>query len=117
MSMVLEGAASPCGEAEPRGFGGALGKGGRRMKRDWRAFGFGLGLGLFVFITGGGLLAVDYQGRKMSFGDDTPVAQVVERDGRARLTVKAFGREQSWDVTELEEAWDLIRDFTCIPHD
>ncbi len=87
------------------------------MKRDWRAFGFGLGLGLFVFITGGGLLAVDYQGRKMSFGDDTPVAQVVERDGRARLTVKAFGREQSWDVTELDEAWDLIRDFGCIPHD
>lgn len=87
------------------------------MKKDWRAFGFGLGIGLFVFLTTAGLLAVDYQGRKMSFGDDTPVARVEERDGRARLTVKAFGREESWDVTELDKMWDMVRDFGCIPHD
>lgn len=87
------------------------------MKKDWRAFGFGLGIGLFVFLTAAGLLVVDYQGRKMSFGDDTPLARVEEHDGRARLTVKAFGQEESWDVTELEEIWDMVRDFGCIPHD
>ena len=115
--MVLEGAASPCGEAEPRGFGGALGKGGRRMKRDWRAFGFGLGLGLFVFITGGGLLAVDSQGRKLSFGDDTPVAKVERTAYGTELKVKAFGRKGTWDVTGLDRAWEFICDFGCIPHE
>ncbi|MCI9552619.1 hypothetical protein [Acutalibacter intestini] len=85
------------------------------MKRNWRAFGLGLGLGLFVFILAGGLLTVDYQGRKMSFGDSTPLARVERQEGRSQLTVKAFGTERSWDVTGLDEAWDFFCDFNCIP--
>lgn len=86
------------------------------MKSDWRAFGLGLGIGLFVFLTGFGLLAVDYQGRKMSFGDSTPLAGLRYQDGAALLTVKAFGLERTWDVTGLERAWQFFCDFNCIPH-
>lgn len=86
------------------------------MRKDWRAFGFGLGLGLFVFILGVGLLVADYQGRKLSFGDATPVVRVEQEEERSRLVVKAFGRESDWDVTGLSRAWDMICDFGCIPH-
>lgn len=84
------------------------------MKSDWRAFGLGLGIGLFVFLTGFGLLAVDYQGRKMSFGDSTPVARVERKDDRAALTVKAFGQEKTWDITRLDQAWQFFLEFTCL---
>lgn len=86
------------------------------MKRDWRPFWLGLGLGMFVFITSAGLLAVDYQGRKLSFGDSTPLAKVDRLGSRTELTVKAFGREACWDVTGLDEVWRFICDFSCIPH-
>ena len=46
------------------------------MKRDWRAFWMGFGVSIFVFLTGAGLLMVDYEGRKLSFGDDAPIARV-----------------------------------------
>ncbi len=85
------------------------------MKREWRAFGLGLGIGLFVFLTAFGLLAVDYQGRKMSFGDSTPIAQIQRGAGQAQLTVKAFGQEKTWDVTSLDEALQFLRDFACLP--
>ena len=86
------------------------------MKKDWRALGIGLGLGLFVFLLGAGLLAVDYQGRKLSFGDSTPLAQVDRHGGATELTVKAFGHEKAWDMTELSRIWEMICEFSCIPH-
>lgn len=86
------------------------------MQRDWRPFWFGLGMGMFVFLTGAGFLAVDYQGRKLSFGDDTPLAKVDRLSTRTELTVKAFGREGCWDVTRLDEVWRFLCDFSCIPH-
>lgn len=86
------------------------------MKRDWRPFWFGFGLGMFVFLTGVGLLAVDYEGRKLSFGDETPVAHVERSAQRTELTVRAFGHRKTWDVTGLDQAWCFLCDFGCLPH-
>lgn len=86
------------------------------MRRKWRPFWLGFGFGMFVFITGAGLLAVDYQGRKLSFGDDTPIMQVDRTEYRTELTVKAFGHRDTWDVTGLDRAWEFVCDFGCIPH-
>lgn len=85
------------------------------MKRNTQFFLLGLGLGLFVLLTAAGVLTVDYQGRKLSFGDAVPLARVEKSPSRVELTVKAFGRERSWDVTGLERAWRFILDFGCIP--
>ena len=87
------------------------------MKKDTRPFWFGLGIGLFIFLTGAGLLTVDYQGRKMSFGDTAPLAQLERFSERTELTVKAFGREESWDITPLDKLWGFLCDFSCLPHD
>ncbi len=88
-------------------------------KRDGRkarkTFWFSLGMGLFVFLTAAGLLAVDYQGRRLSFGDDTP-SVCLDRQGESpRLRVKAFGVEDSWDATGLDQALQFLYDFGCLP--
>lgn len=86
------------------------------MKKDRRPFWLGFGIGLFVFLTGAGLLAVDYQGRKLSFGDSAPLAKVDRFGPRTELTVKAFGREKSWDISGLDKVWEFVCEFGCIPH-
>jgi len=46
------------------------------------------------FYLGIGFVLVDYQGRKLSFGDDQPPFQVVEhQDGTADLKIKLMGKE------------------------
>lgn len=86
------------------------------MRRDTRPFWFGLGIGLFVFLTIAGLLTVDYQGRKLSFGDSTPLAQVERSPEHTQLSVKAFGHEGSWDITKLDQIWEFLCEFGCLPH-
>lgn len=88
--------------------------GSRRKER--RAFWFGLGIGLFMFITAAGLLVVDYQGRKLSFGDSTPPVSLDRQSDPPRLRVKAFGVEESWDASKIKEAMDFLCDFGCLPH-
>ena len=85
------------------------------MKEEKRCFWLGLGLGLFILLTTAGLFTVDYQGRKLSFGDSTPLAQVERSASRAQLTVKALGQKRTWDVTALDKAWRFILDFSCMP--
>ena len=87
------------------------------VRQEWRSFWLGFGIGMFVLITGLGLLKVDYEGRKLSFGDDTPVAEVERTAYSTELKVKAFGRKGTWDVTGLDRAWEFICDFGCIPHE
>ena len=87
----------------------------KRKKR--RIFAFTLGLSLFVLITLAGCVIVDYQGRRLSFGEDQPPFQVEQlSNGKACLRVKLFGLDAAWDVTSASRAWDAVCDFCCIPH-
>lgn len=90
------------------------GSGSKREER--RAFWFSWALSLFVFMTAAGLLAVDYQGRKLSFGDSTPPVSLDRQAQPPQLRIKAFGLEESFDAAGLDSAIDLLCDFGCIPH-
>ena len=86
-------------------------------KKKRKPFWFALGLSLFLFLTAAGFVAVDYQGRKMSFGDSQPPFHVEETaDGRAELEIKVFGMEKTMDVTKIDEIWHFVCDFSCIPY-
>lgn len=86
-----------------------------RGKYRWFAWAFGVTLSLLILVTG--LVIVDTQGRRMSFGDEQPAIQVKHLDGdRARLEVKVLGFEGSWDVTAADRAFQFVCDFCCIPH-
>lgn len=87
----------------------------KKGRPERRTFWFSLGLGLFVFLTGAGLLVVDYQGRKLSFGDDTPPLALDRQADPPQLRVKAFGVEESWDAASIDKLLDFLCDFGCLP--
>lgn len=58
---------------------------------------------------------VDANGRKMSFGDDSPPFEVIEYGNNAQLKVNAFSSKKSMDITKLHDLWIRILDFCCIP--
>ncbi len=86
-------------------------------KKDRQTFLFSLGLSLFLLLTSAGIVAVDFQGRRLSFGDDTPPARRVELpDGSTRLELRIFDWKQDIDVTKFDKLWKMFLDFSCIPH-
>ncbi len=85
----------------------------RRQER--RVFWFSFSLSFFVFLTAAGLLIVDYQGRKLSFGDSTPPVSLDRQADPPKLRVKAFGIEESFDGTRIDDALDFLWDFGCLP--
>ena len=83
----------------------------------YRLFWFSLGISLFVLLVGAGFVLVDYQGRRLTFGDGQPPIQVEHlEEGQALLEVKLLGVEGSWDITPLDRFFDFFCDFCCIPH-
>ncbi len=86
----------------------------RRGER--RAFWVSLALGLCVFMMAAGFLVVDYQGRRLSFGDSTPPISLDRQSDPPRLHIKAFGMEESFDASGIDAALDFFCDFGCIPH-
>lgn len=80
-----------------------------------RTFWFSLAVALFVFITAAGLITVDYQGRKLSFGDTAPPF-ALDRQGTPTLHVKTMGVDTTLDATGLERLLDFFCDFACLPH-
>ncbi len=88
------------------------------MRSERRAFWGALGAALPALLLAAGLVIVDYEGRKMSFGDGQPPFQVENLPGdRARLTVKTLGFEGQWDITPLDRAFDFFCEFCCLPHE
>lgn len=86
----------------------------RRQER--RVFWFSFSISFFVFLTALGFLVVDYQGRKLSFGDSAPPIALDRQSDPPRLRVKAFGIEEDFDATPLHKALDFLCDFGCLPH-
>lgn len=59
---------------------------------------------------------MDYQGRRLSFGEDQLPFQVERLPGnRSRLEVDLFGVEAKVDFTQAGRILDLLRDFFCLP--
>lgn len=81
-----------------------------------RIFALSLGASLSVLLTVAGCVIVDYQGRRMSFGEDDPPLQV-ERlpGGRSQLEVDVTGVKAEMDFTGPAHVLDLLRDFFCLP--
>ncbi len=78
---------------------------------------FSLGLSLFLLLTAAGLLMVDYQGRRLSFGDTALPFQTADLpDGRTELHIQLLGLEKKVDITKIDKFWDFLLDFSCIPH-
>ena len=77
-----------------------------------RAFFLALGISLFLFITAVGFVVVDYQGRRLSFGESQPPLWL----RRYTLEVDLLGVEASLDATGLGRARDFLLDFLCLPH-
>ena len=86
-------------------------------RKNRQPFYFSLGLSLFLLMTTAGLLTVDYQGRRLSFGDtDLPLQTKALPNGRTALQVKVLGTEGEIDITGLEKIYHFLLDFSCIPH-
>ena len=80
-----------------------------------RAFFLALGISLFLFITAVGFVVVDYQGRRLSFGEE-PAAPVAAAPPRGALHTRSRVVEASLDATGLGRARDFLLDFLCLPH-
>lgn len=89
----------------------------RKDKTSGRLFWCSLGMSLSLLLAVGGIVVVDYQGRRLSFGDDTPPFRVADKPGnRVELEMDLLGVEKAWDVTGIDEFWKFLCDFGCIPH-
>lgn len=86
-------------------------------KKDKKSFWLAFTLTFCTLVLCAGILLVDYNGRKLSFGDDSPVFRVTEyADGTANLLVNAFGEIKEYEITKIREIYVKILDFCCIPH-
>ena len=86
-------------------------------RKKSQTFLFSLGISLFLFLTAAGLLTVDYQGRRLSFGDDDlPFQKTALPNGGTALQIKLLGAEEQFDITPLENFYKFLLDFSCIPH-
>lgn len=89
----------------------------KKRQKAGRTFLLSFTAALCLLILVLGALTVDYQGRRMSFGDDTPPFQVIGREnGNADLSMKLFGKEARVDFTFFNNLWNFLCDFSCIPH-
>lgn len=86
-----------------------------RKKRQ--PFLLSLGISLFLLLTVAGIVTVDYQGRRLSFGDnDMPFQKIEVGNGKTELQIKLLGVEKRVDITEIDNFFDFLLDFSCIPH-
>lgn len=109
---------APCA----RFFAGGFPKAGKdtvwdfKHKEPKKSFLMAFTITLCVLILTAGMIAVDYQGRKLSFGDDTPPFSVHREEDRTELAIRLFGVNQELDITKIDEFWRFLCDFGCLPH-
>lgn len=89
----------------------------RKETAGRRTFFISLGITLFLLITAVGFILVDWQGRRLSFGDPTPPFHLVDRPGeKTELEIRLLGLEKRVDITKLADFFNFLCDFSCIPH-
>lgn len=63
-----------------------------------------------------GLLMVDAEGRRLSFNDNAPPAEILYKaDGRAFLQINAFELDKRIPVTGVMKVWRFFEKFFCLP--
>ncbi len=93
------------------------GNGRKKDRKNRQIFLCSLGVALSLLIAVLGIAAVDYEGRRMSFGDSVLPLHVEETaEGRKTLEIRLLGQEGQVDVTFLKDFFDFLCDFGCIPH-
>ncbi len=86
-------------------------------KKSRRPFFYSLGISLFLLLIVAGLLMVDYQGRRLSFGDgDLPFEKKDMPGGKTEVQIKLLGLEKRVDITKIDKFCNFLLDFSCIPH-
>lgn len=78
----------------------------------WVSMGVSLAVMIFVF----GIISVDYQGRRLSFGDTALPLQKVYSSSGVALEINLLGVKKTLDITKIDKFWKLFLDFSCIPH-
>ena len=87
-----------------------------KKKEDRATFFLSLGVTLAVLITTLGCITVDYHGRRLNLGDAAPPVHFVALpEDRTQMEVKLFGLDKTLDVTGLAHAWEIFKDFLCLP--
>lgn len=86
-------------------------------KKDKKSFALAFTVTFCTLLLCIGIFLVDFHGRKLSFGDDSPIFRVADyADGSSNLQVNAFGEVKEYEITKLKEIYEKILDFCCIPH-
>lgn len=63
-----------------------------------------------------GLLMVDTEGRRLSFNDNAPPAEILYKtDGKAFLQINAFELNARIPVTGAMKVWRFFEKFFCLP--
>lgn len=64
-----------------------------------------------------GLITVDYQRRRMSFGEQILPVSILHGEGeKTTLRLRFFEVDTGVDITLLKNFFDFCCDFCCIPH-
>lgn len=89
----------------------------RQKRKEIRSFLLGFTITITILIIFIGFFTVDYHGRRLSQGDDTPIFKVNEYiDGTAKLRINAFGEIKYYEFTKIKEIYEKFLDFCCIPY-
>lgn len=72
------------------------------MSKNARSFFMSMGITVCLLVLLSGMLYVDYQTRRIGFGDSTPVVSIVENEDREAVRFYALGADASIDGSWLK---------------
>lgn len=87
------------------------------MRQNRNLFLCSLGTTLFLLLTAVGLITVDSRGRQLTLGEEDPAfRKIVLPEGKTCLKIHLFDWEAQVDITKIDDFFNFLLDFGCIPH-